>query len=212
MPPSWDGEGVQRPANTHFVRHVNAELPGARLPAWFHQLPDRPTVLASLGTVFNKTPGVLEAIVEGLAGESFNAIVAIGRDQDPSRFGRPPANVRLEASVPQAAMLARCELFITHGGFNSVKESLVTGVPMVVIPITADQPYSAQRCVALGVAEAIPPTERTPARIRAATEKVFGDSTYRASAQAFAAEMATLPGPGRLVELLEALDRQTVIQ
>jgi hypothetical protein len=36
-------------------------------------------MLAGLGTVLNKTPGVLEAIVQALAGERINVIVAIGR-------------------------------------------------------------------------------------------------------------------------------------
>jgi UDP:flavonoid glycosyltransferase YjiC (YdhE family) len=66
------------------------------LPDWVDGLPDRPTVLASLGTVFNKTPGVLESIVQALAEEPVNVIVAIGRGQDPGRFGPQPDHVRLE--------------------------------------------------------------------------------------------------------------------
>ena len=209
IPPRWDAEDAPRPANTRFVRHTGRELPGARLPDWFAELPDRPTVFASLGTVFNKTPGVLEAIVEGLAEEPVNVIVAIGRGQDPRRFGRQAANVRLEAYVPQPALLAHSDLFITHGGFNSVKEALSKGMPMVVIPITSDQPYSAKRCVALGVAEAIDPGGRSPDAIRAAARKVLADRSYRANARRFQAEMAALPGLEEVVKLLEALDRRT---
>jgi UDP:flavonoid glycosyltransferase YjiC (YdhE family) len=43
-------------------------------------------------------------------------------------------------------MLARCDAFLTHGGLNSVKKALASGVPMVVVPLSADQPYSAERC------------------------------------------------------------------
>jgi UDP:flavonoid glycosyltransferase YjiC (YdhE family) len=209
-PPSWDGPGVPRPANTRFVRHASATLPGAQLPEWFAELPDRPTALASLGTVFNKTPGVLEAIIEALAEEPMNVIVAIGRDQELARFGPQPANVRLEAYVAQPVMLAHCDLFVTHGGFNSIKESLSEGVPMVVIPITADQPYSASRCAALGAAEVIEPDQRSRDNIRAAARKVMTDPSYRANARKFRAEMAALPGPEAMVAMLEALDRQLV--
>jgi UDP:flavonoid glycosyltransferase YjiC (YdhE family) len=77
-PPAWDGASAPRPPNIRFLRHTSTVSAGARLPEWVERLPDRPTVLASLGTVFNKTPGVLEAIVAALAEEPVNLIVAIG--------------------------------------------------------------------------------------------------------------------------------------
>jgi UDP:flavonoid glycosyltransferase YjiC (YdhE family) len=204
-PPAWDGDSVPRPRNARFLRHVSTVAPGARLPDWVERLPDRPTVLASLGTIFNKTPGVLEAIVAALAAEPVNVVVAIGRDQDPSRFGSLPDHVRLEAYVPQPLMLERCNVFITHGGFNSVKEALASGVPMVVVPISADQPYSAERCAAIGVAGTVGADARSPDAIREAVRQVLGDPKYRANARAFQAEMRALPGPEAMVELLESL-------
>lgn len=148
---------------------------------------------------------MLEVIVTALAGEPADVVVAIGRDQDPGRFGPQPANVRLEAYVPQPLVLPRCDAFITHGGFNSVKEALSAGVPMVVVPISADQPYSAERCAALGVARAAGPGERTPEAIRDAVREVLAEARYRGAARAFSAEMNALPGPERMVELLERL-------
>lgn len=38
------------------------------------------------------------------------------------------------------------DVFVTHGGMNSVSESLVHGVKMVVIPFFSDQPVNA-RCI-----------------------------------------------------------------
>ena len=204
-PPAWDGASAPRPPNIRFLRHTSTVSAGARLPDWVERLPDRPTVLASLGTVFNKTPGVLEAIVAALAKEPVNLIVAIGRDQEPGRFGPQPDHVRLEPYVAQPLVLARCDAFVTHGGFNSVKESLGAGVPMVVVPITADQPYSAERCADLGVARSIGADDRTPGTIRDAVRRVLGEPSYRAKARAFRAEMMALPGPDKMVELLEAL-------
>ncbi len=207
-PPAWDGRSVPRPRNARFLRHISTVAPGAHLPDWVERLPDQPTVLASLGTVFNKTPGVLEAIVAALAEEPVNLIVAIGRDQDPSRFGPQPDHVRLEAHVPQALLLARCDAFVTHGGFNSVKEALSSGVPMVVLPITADQPYSAERCADLGLARTLGPDARVPDAIRDAVWEVLTEPSYRANARAFKEEMMALPGPEAMVDLLESLQAQ----
>jgi MGT family glycosyltransferase len=206
-PPSWDGSSATRPRNAHFLRHISTVARGAQLPDWVEGLPDRPTVLASLGTVFNKTPGVLEAIVDALAEEPINVIVAIGRDRDPSSLGPQPDHVRLEAYVPQPLVLAHCDAFVTHGGFNSVKEALSSGVPMVVIPISADQPYSAERCGDLGVALTLGADARTPDAIRNAVRRVLADPSYRANAHAFQQEMMALPGPDEMVELLESLFR-----
>jgi hypothetical protein len=72
--------------------------------------------------LLNKTPGVLGAIVDALADEPVKLIVAIGHDEDPERFGAQPDNVRREAYVPQPLVLEGCDAFVTHGGFNSVKE------------------------------------------------------------------------------------------
>jgi UDP:flavonoid glycosyltransferase YjiC (YdhE family) len=101
--------------------------------------------------------------------------------------------------------LSRCDLFITHGGFNSTKEALSLGVPLVVIPIGADQFYCAERCAALGVAQVIDPDQRTPEFIAKAAGTVLDDPSYRTNAVQFGAEMAALPGAEHAVELLEQL-------
>jgi UDP:flavonoid glycosyltransferase YjiC (YdhE family) len=207
-PPEWEGSSTSRPPNTVFVRHVSAVRPGLQPPEWMGKLPDQPTVYASLGTVFNNTPGVLEAIVEALQSEPVNLIVAIGRDRDPGGFGPRPANVRIERYVPQPLVLEQCQAFITHGGFNSVKESLIHGVPMAVIPITADQPYSAERCAALGVATVVGADDRSSAAIQSAVHQVLGDAGYAAAAHEFQDRMLSLPGPDQMVELLERVARE----
>lgn len=209
-PPSWDGAGAPRPANLRHFRHTSTVRPGASLPEWADALGRRPTMLASLGTVFNTTPGVLEAIVEALADEPVNVVVAIGRNVDPARFDSPPDNIRLEAYVDQPLLLEQCDAFVTHGGFNSVKEAAILSVPMVVVPITADQPYSAQRCAALGIGRAIEADHRTAGAIRDATRLVLADPAYRDNATRFQAEMQALPGRDALVKTLEATARDCV--
>jgi EryCIII-like glycosyltransferase len=209
-PPRWDGDSVPRPSNAQFLRHTSTLRPGIKLPEWVAELGDRPTALACLGTVFNKTPGVLEVIIDGLRDEPLNLIVVYGQDQDPARFDPPPAHVRLVPCLSQPRLLPHCDLLITHGGFNSIKEALSEGVPMVVVPITADQPYSAQRCAALGAGRVVDPASRTPGAIRAAARSVIADPSYRARARDFQAEIAALPGSEKMIKLLEALDQQAV--
>lgn len=204
-PPRFDGPSAVFPPTAKFLRHTNPTVVGEQLPRWLDELEARPTVLVSMGTVFHRTAGIYEAVLEGLRDEPVNLLVAAGFDQDPRRFGRQPPNVRLESYLPLASLLPRCDLFVTHGGFNSVKESLAAGVPMVVIPISADQPYSAGRCAALGVGAVVGPDERSPVAVRQAVRTVLADRGYARRAREMQCDMAALPGPEHGVALLEAL-------
>jgi MGT family glycosyltransferase len=176
------------------------------LPGWVASLSGRPVVYATLGTVFNsRTPGLFEAIVDGLRGEPIELILTIGRDRDPAELGRQPENVHIERYIPQSLLLPHCDLVLTHAGFSTVAAALGHGLPVVSIPIDADQPVNADRCVALGVGITIEPGRRTPEAIRAAADEVLRDPVYRRNAERVRDQIAGLPGPEHAVTLLEQL-------
>src|SRR5215471_5852006 len=83
--------------------------------------------------------------------------------------------------------------------------ALSRGLPVVLVPITADQPENAKRCAALGLGRMIAPTELTPERARDAVLDVLDDPSYRRNAERLCDEIATLPGPEYAVALLERL-------
>jgi MGT family glycosyltransferase len=116
-----------------------------------------------------------------------------------------PANVHIERYIPQALILPRCDLVITHGGSGSVMGALAHGVPLALIPLNADQPLNAERCTALGVGRTIGGEDITPALARAAVEEMLANQAYRLNAERVRAEIASLPGPERALELLEQL-------
>jgi MGT family glycosyltransferase len=209
-PPRFDGPDAVFPPTARFLRHTNPTMAGEPPPSWLDALESRPTVLVSMGTVFHRTAAIYEAVLEGLRDEPVNLLVAAGFDQEPGRFGPQPTNVRVEPYLPVAALLPRCDLFVTHGGFNSVKESLAAGVPMVVIPISADQPYSGERCAALGVGVVLGPDERSSSDIRRAARTVLADRSFASRAKEMQRDMAALPGLDHAVDLLEALHRHPV--
>jgi MGT family glycosyltransferase len=201
------GPKLMIPPTVRFLRPVPFDRPeGETLPAWVEGLLPRPTVHASLGTIFHRTPGVFEAILAGLRDEPINLLLAIGRDQDPARFGAQPPHVRIERYVSHALLLPRCDVVITHGGYGSVMVCLDTGVPMVVIPLAGgDQAGNANRCAALGVARVVPPDQHTPEAIRAAVRDILDDPRYRQTARRLREQIRALPGPKHAVGLLEQL-------
>ena len=134
--------------SAHLLRPAPSADSGAEaLPAWLAETGDRPIVYATLGTVFNsRTPGLFDAIVDGLRDEPIDLVLTIGRDRDPAELGLQPANVHVERYIPIDALLPHCDLVVAHAGFGTVSAALAGGVPMVLIPIDADQPLNAERC------------------------------------------------------------------
>lgn len=187
-------------------RHESPLRPDERLPDWVAGLPDdRPLVYASLGTVFHRIPGRLEAILEGLARVECSVVVSVGADTPPDRFPPQPPHVRLAAHVPQPLLLECCDLFVTHGGMNSVREALAAGVPMVVAPVVMDHPYNAARCAALGVARSLPDGDVSPEALAAACREVLAGPEYRRRARAVQRAILALPPLDQLVRDVEAL-------
>lgn len=60
---------------------------------------------------------------------------------------RIPDNVKLMSWLPQQDLLGhpKARLFITHGGLFSNQEAVYHGVPLIALPVFADQPINAQK-------------------------------------------------------------------
>jgi UDP:flavonoid glycosyltransferase YjiC (YdhE family) len=205
-PPSFYESSAPLPATAHSLRPVIFDQSGnERLPEWFDRLPDRPTVYATMGTVVNKVPSILEAIVSGLQDEPLTLILTTGRDRDPAEFGPQPPNMHIERYIPQSLLFPHCDLVVTHGGTGTMMAALSHGLPMVIVPVRADQPDNARRCAELGVARSIPPTDRNAEVIRAVVREVLTNPGYRANATRLRDEIRGMPGPDYRVTLLEQL-------
>lgn len=61
-----------------------------------------------------------------------------------------PPNFIVLPYVAQLHMLQHTDVFITHAGMNSTSEALYYNVPLVMIPLTSDQPLVANRVQELG--------------------------------------------------------------
>lgn len=211
FPPRYQEPTIPLPPTAHTVRHVSYDIerPGDEtVPGWIAAMPRRPTIYATLGTAYNRTPDIFSTILAALTNEPINLIVTLGPGHDPDDFGAQPPHVHLERYIPQSVLFPHCDLVITHGGSGTVRTALAHGLPMVIIPIAADQPENARRCAALGLARIVPVEDRTPEAIRAAIHAVLHDSRYRQNAARLRHEMESLPGPEYAVALLERLARE----
>ncbi len=208
-PSSYHDPATPLPTTARAVRHVAFDRSGDEpLPTWVETLPDRPVVYATMGTAFNRVANIHAAILEGLRDEPNTLIVTTGLDQYPDAFGPQPPHVHIERYVPQSLLFPHCDLVVTHGGSGTVMTALGHGLPMVIVPVSTDQPDNARRCEQIGVARVIPPHDRTPESIRNAVREVLGHPGFQQSARRLEQEMERLPGPNELVQWLERLATQ----
>ncbi|ATE54087.1 glycosyltransferase [Actinosynnema pretiosum] len=166
----------------------------------------RTTVHFTLGTVFNSESGDLFArVLEGLSGLPVDVVATVGEHVDPAEF-RVGERVRVERYLPQARVLPGCDVVVSHGGSGSVMGALGHGLPLVLLPMGADQPHNAERCARLGVGVELDPVAVTPEGVREAVAEVLA-GPHREAALALREEMLGLPEPAAVVPLLEALAR-----
>ncbi len=98
-----------------------------------------------------------------------------------------PANVHVERWVPQAAVMPEAAAMVGHGGSASTLAAMAAGVPLVSVPLYADQPFNAARVAALGAGIALDGVDGLAEAVCA----VLGDPLYRDGAARIAREIAT---------------------
>jgi zeaxanthin glucosyltransferase len=94
---------------------------------------------------------------------------------------------------------------VCHAGTNTVCEALAYGVPLVVAPLTRDQPVSAALVVRAGAGIRVHFHRVGEGALRAAVLALLGDPAYRAAAGRIADSSAAGGGVTAAAERLERL-------
>nr|AEW43163.1 UDP-glycosyltransferase UGT40A1 [Bombyx mori] len=92
-----------------------------------------------------------------------------------------PNNVHIVSWAPQQSILAHpnCVLFITHGGLLSTTEALHYGVPIIGIPVFADQFLNIKRATTKGFALEVDINYETPGNLKLAIDEILNSPKYR---------------------------------
>ena len=96
-------------------------------------------IYISLGTLQNENMTFYKKCIEAFRDSDFSVIMSIGKKIDIKELGEIPANFYVYNFVPQLEVLERSQIFITHGGMNSVNEGLYYHNKCLVIPMDVDQ-------------------------------------------------------------------------
>ena len=148
-------------------------------PFPFEELDGRPLLLVSLGTAVKTTGAFFTMCREAFANAPYQVVMAVGENLPPMAESLP-ANFIVRESFPQLELIAAREVFLSHGGMNSVNESLYYNVPLVMIPQGGNTDWVARRVVELGAGIRLERQHTTAERLRDAVHAVTSNQAYRA--------------------------------
>jgi hypothetical protein len=157
------------------------------LPDWWPG-DERPLVYVTFGSVAASLPtaaAAYELALAASAGIPGRVLLTTGSELE---LGPSAANVHVERWVPQDDVLPHAAVVVGHGGSGTTLGALAAGLPLVVVPLFADQPHNAVRVAAEGAA-----VVSTLDEIGRSVERVLADDGYRAAAERIAAEMRAQP-------------------
>jgi UDP:flavonoid glycosyltransferase YjiC (YdhE family) len=208
-PPALRDPADPMPIATLPIRPTADDDLGGESLAWLRDQPRvRPRIAVTLGTILPGRLGMMSAILQGLASLDVDVIATVGPGLDPADFGAHPDRIRIERYVPMSHLLPACDAVVCHAGSGTVLAAIANGLPMVLLPVSADQPENTRRCVAATIAVAVREGARTPDAIRNATAAVLGDPAYRTAAATVRSQIEAMPPPAAVLPLLERLAKR----
>lgn len=149
--------------------------------------PERTRIYLSLGTLYSNNIDFYRTFLTAFSDHPAQFILSVGRQTDIHNLEPVPGNFIIRSSGPQLDLLQKVDLFITHGGMNSINEALYYGVPLVVVPQQIEQLINGRQVARQGAGVLLadrPPYGRLDAGVlRCGVDKVLADPSYRINAE-----------------------------
>jgi UDP:flavonoid glycosyltransferase YjiC (YdhE family) len=203
-PPALQSPGLSDVDAVQPMRTVAVDEASLARPAWFDDLPDRPIVYVTLGTIWNRDVRFFEIVMEALR-DDVNLVVTVGSQNDPDAFGAQPSSVVVRRFIPQHEVLPWCGAAVMHGGSGTMLGALAHGVPLLVIPQGADQWANAEQVVASGAGRRLLRDDVSVEVVRGEMSTLLGDRSFSSAAALVRDQIRDMPVPAAAVTRIEAL-------
>lgn len=122
---------------------------------------------------------------------------------------RDPAIAYSDKPVSLDAAFADASLCVCHAGAGTIGRSLLAGVPLLMLPMQAEQVLNALAVERIGAGIALPQSA-SEADIASALVRVHGDPALRAAARDFAARHRDYTSARQLATLSDEIERSLV--
>lgn len=138
-------------------------------------------VVVTQGTVSNDPKDLIIPSLKAMEDMDILVICCLVRSDSIKDF-TPPSNTRLAKFIPFDDLFKYADLVISNGGYGTVQQAFIEGVPMVVAGITEDKLESCARAMYTGAAVAFQTDTPDVEQIKGAVETIFETPSYKEKA------------------------------
>ncbi|TRW79685.1 glycosyl transferase [Mycolicibacterium sp. 018/SC-01/001] len=171
------------------------------LPA---EVADRPAdsalIYLSLGSLGGADVDLMQRLVDVLGTTRHRFIVSKGPQADRITLTDNMVGAQM---LPQTKVIPQVDLVISHGGNNTVTETLHFGKPLIVLPLFWDQYENAQRVDELGFGVRLDTYGFTDGELTDAVERLLADTTLRDRLAGLGAQIRARDGLRRGADVIE---------
>ncbi|UJR07276.1 hypothetical protein I4U23_011564 [Adineta vaga] len=175
------------------------------LPAAVRDRPSDSSLLyLSLGSFGCVDIVLMQRVIDVLSKTQHRIIVSMGPLGHQLKL--PNTMVR-ESTLPQTKVIPLVDLVITHGGNNTITESLHFGKPMIVLPMFYDQHDNAQRMQEMGFGVRLDTYNFTDEQLLSALDRLLNDGALRDRMNRLGEKIRERDGLRAGVDIIERLGR-----
>ncbi len=169
----------------------------------FEKLTGKPLIYASLGSLQNRKGEVFQKIAEACVGLDMQLVISLGNPNSKESDLKLAGSPLVVSYAPHQQLIERSSLIITHAGMNTVLGGLSSGVPLVAIPITNEQPGIGARLARTRAGEVMPLASLSAPRLRGAVQRVLTENSYKKNALRLQAAIRQAGGVSRAANIIE---------
>lgn len=192
-------KGAAFPGNYYFVGPALVGRPGQDDIPWHDINFSRNSIYISTGTLLDdvKKDFYLK-VINAFANQDITVLISAA----PDMFVSWPDNFIARERWPQLDVLARVSAVVSHGGFNTVNESLYFGKPLLIIPMAVDQFGNADLVENSGCGLRLRYKRLTVADLHNAVQRLLTEDQFRLAAETVMQELHAGGGAMRAADVL----------
>ena len=146
IPPSSDWSGDVHVTGYYFFDLDKSYQPPNELQAFLDA--GKPPICISFGSMVNREAERIDMVVRASLEQTNNRGIILSGWSDIKQ--QSSSDVFYIDAVPHDWLLQHCKMVIHHGGAGTTSAGLRAGIPNIVVPFTADQPFWGKRVHAIG--------------------------------------------------------------